>query len=249
MPQQSSKTLRFLAALSAFWAIWFIPWVFLLKFGLIGYSAYEADGIRQYTRVTGPLQQFLPLGVTWVGDGDIRSSCRAALVAAEDVRFYSHRGIDPKLIIAALQRNWWHKKIVWGGSTITQQLVKNTFLSREKTAFRKLREMLGAMVLDRIMDKSEQLDWYLNVAEFGPRVYGIQDAAQLYFQRDANELTLSQCISLFSILPDPVRYSQSLIDHTPTRRQRRTYRAILCMLERSEAAQPGEIAQAKVELL
>jgi len=126
------------AAIIAF-GIWFVPWVFLLKLGVVRYAAYEADGSGRFWRVSGPLAHYLSPDAEWTPDQAINLSCRAALVAAEDVRFYSHFGVDLRSLWLAARRGTVENETGWGGSSISQQLVKNIFLVRDKTLLRKLR--------------------------------------------------------------------------------------------------------------
>lgn len=141
----------------------------------------------------------------WVPSQEIPGSCKAALISAEDNNFEDHYGIDPENIKKALQRNERRGKIRFGASTITQQLVKNLFLSRHKSYLRKAREITGAVLLDIIMSKRDQMAWYFNVVEFGPRIYGIQAAARAYFGKKPKNLNPSECRILVSALPSPVK--------------------------------------------
>lgn len=187
--------------------VWFTPWVLMLNVGVVAYRPYEANGIDRYYRLAGPVAQIFT-NVGWTTGSHIPESCKHALVIAEDFDFYRHSGIDFKSIKAAMKRNKKKGKPVWGGSTITQQLVKNIFLSRDRTYLRKAREATGALMLDVAMAKNDQIVWYFNVVEFGPRIYGIGDAARYYFGREPQNLTAHQCMKLVSILPAPKRYHQ-----------------------------------------
>lgn len=188
--------------------LWFIPWVFFLYSGILIYFPYKEDGITRYIRVTGPVTGFYTK--EWASLKEIPVSCKAALVASEDSRFYAHNGID----FDSLKKNMFdHKKThktKRGGSSITQQLVKNGFLSREKSYTRKTREIIGALILDAMMTKEKQLEWYFNIVEFGPNTYGLENAAQKYFKIDAKKLTPAQCVALVTILPSPRKWNQSL---------------------------------------
>ena len=103
-------------------------------------------------------------------------------------------------------------KIVRGGSTISQQLVKNLYLSTEKSFSRKFREMIYTFELERRLTKNKILELYLNVAEFGPRVYGVQKAAQFYFQKTPGELTLFESLFMTHVLPSPYYYSENFLN-------------------------------------
>jgi monofunctional biosynthetic peptidoglycan transglycosylase len=190
--------------------VWFIPWVFVFSFGAVVYFPYEPDGHSRYARLTGPLAASVSLDKDWADASDIRLQCRAAVIAAEDGKFLEHNGVDTESIEKALERNRKKGKIKRGGSTVTQQLVKNVFLYRDKTYFRKAREIVGAVLLDLVMNKEDQITWYLNVVEFGPRIYGIKPAAKYYFNKEVKKLTLPECALLVGILRDPIKSSRGL---------------------------------------
>ncbi|WP_186645425.1 biosynthetic peptidoglycan transglycosylase [Fluviispira vulneris] len=211
--------------------LWFIPWVFLLYSGLLIYFPYESDGKSRYIRITGPV-----VGVfsphSWSTYDDIPKACKAALIAAEDNRFYQHNGVDFESLKASFITNQKIGKKKRGGSTITQQLVKNAFLSRKKSYLRKSREIIGAFILDGIMLKDQQLEWYFNVVEFGPNIYGLENAAQKYFKTEAHKLTPSQCISLVAIIPSPKKWNQSLVTQKPTLFFLQRYKKILNTIQK-----------------
>lgn len=147
---------------------------------------------------------------SWVSAEEIPEMCKLALVASEDSKFYEHHGLDFESLQKSYQINTKKQKFAKGGSTLTQQLVKNAFLSRDKTYLRKVREIVGALILDATVSKEAQLTWYLNIVEFGPRVYGLETAALHYFQKHASALDKKQCISLAALLPAPNKWSRSL---------------------------------------
>jgi len=223
------------------------PPVYRLHSGTVTYLAYEPDGRARFTRVVGPKAEEVD-GEPWTDDSEVSPACRAALIASEDAKFRRHHGLDRNAIEVALLRNLSHRRIVWGGSTITQQVVKNVFLGREKSFARKLREAAGALLLDRIMAKDRQLTWYLNVAEFGPRVYGVEQAARRFFGRHARELGLADCVSLFAVLPDPVRSHAALFARPPPARFAARRERTLRVLELTAALPPPVIASARAEL-
>lgn len=127
----------------------------------------------------------------------------AAVIAAEDGRFYTHPGYDVEGMLAAADDNRKAGKIERGGSTLTQQLAKNLFLDGERTYARKLRELLYAVELERELGKGRILEVYLNVVEFGPGVYGAKQAAQAFFSKSPVGLLPEEAAFLASILRDP----------------------------------------------
>ena len=130
-----------------------------------------------------------------------------ALVSIEDRRFYSHFGIDPIGLARALVTDLIHGHAVEGGSTITQQLAKNLFLSPERTMERKVQEVLLALWLEHKFTKDQILDMYLNRVYFGSGAYGVQAAARTYFHESAKDLTLPQAALIAGLVKAPSRLS------------------------------------------
>jgi penicillin-binding protein 1A len=141
-----------------------------------------------------------------------------AFIAIEDRRFYSHSGIDPIGITRALVSNLIHRGVSQGGSTITQQLAKNLFLTQERTLTRKVQEAMLALWLERKLSKTAILELYLNRVYFGAGAYGIEAAAQRYFSKPAKELTLSEAAMLAGIVRSPSRLAPSRNPHGAERR-------------------------------
>src|SRR3954468_6949219 len=128
-----------------------------------------------------------------------------AFVAIEDRRFYSHYGIDPIGIARALVANILHRGVSQGGSTLTQQLAKNLFLTQERTLSRKVQEVALAAWLERKFSKTQILDLYLNRVYFGAGAYGIEAAAQRYFSKPATKLTVAEAATLAGLVRSPSR--------------------------------------------
>jgi penicillin-binding protein 1A len=126
-----------------------------------------------------------------------------AFLAIEDRRFYSHWGLDPLGVARAVAANVLHRGVSQGGSTITQQLAKNLFLTQERTMQRKLQELMLAVWLERKYSKDEILDLYLNRVYFGSGAYGIEAAAQRYFGKTARNVTLSEAALLAGLVKSP----------------------------------------------
>ena len=128
-----------------------------------------------------------------------------AFVAIEDRRFYEHFGVDPFGIARAFVANVLHRGVAQGGSTITQQLAKNLFLTQERTLTRKMQEALLALWLERKFSKTEILELYLNRVYFGSGAYGVEQAAQRYFGKPAKQLTLPEAAMLAGLVKSPSR--------------------------------------------
>lgn len=130
-----------------------------------------------------------------------------AFVAVEDERFYEHMGVDPKGIMRAIMANISSKGVAEGGSTITQQLAKNAYLTQEQTYKRKIQEIFLAIQLEQQYTKQEILELYLNEIYFGQGAYGVQAAARTYFGKDVSELDTNECAVLAGIPKSPNYYS------------------------------------------
>ncbi len=138
---------------------------------------------------------------------EMGSNIKNATVAVEDSDFYNHSGIRVTSIVRAIYSNLFHVGIGGGGSTITQQLVKNTLLTRNKTYIRKIKEWVLAIKIDRSMPKEKILEYYLNEVPYGGAVYGIQEAAKTYFGKNASDLTLAEAAYLAAIPQSPTTLS------------------------------------------
>jgi membrane carboxypeptidase/penicillin-binding protein len=130
------------------------------------------------------------------------------VLTTEDPSFFSHRGFINEAFKQSIAKNIRTRKFSRGASTISMQLIKNVFLTREKTLSRKLEEILLVYILEnnRIVSKNRMLEVYFNIIEWGPNVYGIGEAAQYYFQKTPAELTFNECLYLARIIPSPKKF-------------------------------------------
>ena len=144
----------------------------------------------------------------WVNYNQISMHIKQAVIAAEDAKFIDHEGFDWEGIEKAYEKNKRRKKIVAGGSTISQQLAKNLFLSNQRTPWRKIEETMITLMLETILSKQRILEIYLNVIEWGNNVYGIEAASQRYFSAHAKELNSFQSAKLASMIPNPQYYER-----------------------------------------
>ncbi len=148
------------------------------------------------------------------------AALRQAVVATEDQRFYVHSGVDPIGILRALWTDVTSGQTAQGGSTITQQYVKNAFVTDERTLRRKVAEALLAYRVEKTYSKDQILEMYLNTIYFGHGAYGIQTAAQTYFGKSATQLDVAECAMLAGLIMSPGRYSP-YIDRTAATARRR----------------------------
>jgi len=157
---------------------------------------------------------------------DIPEVVKDAVIAIEDRRFWDHQGVDPEGLIRAALVNFEHGEVVQGGSTITQQYVKNTYTTGERDVARKLREALIATRLERHLTKDQILFRYLNTTYFGDGAYGIGAAAQAYFAKPVSELTLSEAALLAGSIASPGRYGPRVNAETAESRRLVVLRAM-----------------------
>ncbi len=133
---------------------------------------------------------------------------RKAALTTEDPSFFSHKGFINEAFKQSIVKNIKTKKFTRGASTISMQLVKNVFLTRDKTLSRKLEEILLVYILEnnRIVSKERMLEVYFNIIEWGPNIYGIGEAAHFYFEKSPSQLSLNECLFLANIIPSPRRF-------------------------------------------
>ena len=145
----------------------------------------------------------------WIAYDRISPHLKRAIVAAEDARFMEHEGFDWEAIEKAREKNRRKGRIVSGGSTISQQLAKNLFLSADRTPWRKGQEALITVMIEHILDKRRILEIYLNVIEWGDGVFGAEAAARHYFGTSAAALNADQSARLAAIVPNPRFYDRN----------------------------------------
>ena len=142
----------------------------------------------------------------WVPYALISDNLKQALIASEDAKFVDHEGFDWDGIQKAYEKNLKKGKIVAGGSTISQQLAKNLFLSGKRTPWRKLEEATITVMLEKMMDKERIFEIYLNVIEWGNGVFGAEAAARHYYHVSAAQLSAPQAAKLAAMVPNPRYY-------------------------------------------
>lgn len=162
---------------------------------------YHPDG-TQGEATTGPGTP------DWTPLEDISPFVLAAVLTTEDGAFYKHKGFNHAAIRSSITANLKARRFVRGASTISMQLAKNLFLSREKTLSRKIEEVILTDYLEQAFPKDDMMELYLNVVEFGPDVYGVTQAADYYFGRKPSELDVTESFFLAMLLPSPIRYGK-----------------------------------------
>ena len=145
----------------------------------------------------------------WVPYARVSTNLKRAIVVAEDARFVDHEGFDWEAIEKAREKNRQKGRVVAGGSTISQQLAKNLFLSASRTPWRKGQEALITVMIEHVMDKRRILEIYLNVIEWGDGVFGAEAAARHYFGRRASDLGPEEAARLAAMVPNPRYYDRN----------------------------------------
>ncbi len=148
----------------------------------------------------------LSIDYRWVPLANVPQHVRTAVLIAEDDRFYTHAGLDWHEIGKSIETNWEQGRIVRGGSTITQQLAKNLYLSTSRDPIRKFKELLITWMLEATLSKKRILELYLNIIEWGRGVFGIEAAAQRYFHKSASQLTKVEGARLAAVISSPLRH-------------------------------------------
>lgn len=213
-------------------------------------SFLRAENIAQTSRIydrTGQHALYELYGEenrTIVGRDGISDALRKATVAAEDERFYLHSGVDPIAILRSIKANFENGSTAEGGSTITMQLARNVFFSREKTYERKISEALTAWKLEHAMGKEDILQWYLNIVPYGSNAYGAEAAAQTYFGKHASDLSLDEAALLASI-PKATTYYSPYGTHATDLQNRQ--RAILKKMKELGMVSDAEVRVALAE--
>ncbi len=145
----------------------------------------------------------------WVPLGNISPEAANAVLVSEDDDFFRNRGIEWESIEKALTEDWETQRFKRGGSTLTQQVVKNVFLTKRKTLARKITEMVLASQVPNYVSKNRVLEVYLNCAQWGGQIYGIASASRFYFKKNPSQLRAKEGAFLAMMLPSPIRYGKS----------------------------------------
>lgn len=153
--------------------------------------------------------ELCPTSKNYVSLNNISKNLQNAILLSEDASFYQHNGFDQDGISHCIEKIKEKHRLVCGGSTITQQLAKNMFLSKNKSFFRKGVEAIITLKIEKSLSKKEILERYLNVIQFGKNVFGIKQASQFYFKKSPSQLSVNESAFLAMVLPSPEKYSQS----------------------------------------
>lgn len=156
--------------------------------------------------------QTLKIDYRWISLSNVPRHVRMAVLVAEDAAFFSHDGVDWHEVRESMETNWEEGRIVRGGSTITQQLAKNLYLSTSRDPIRKMKELIITWILESTLSKKRILELYLNIIEWGHGLFGIEAAAQHYFHKPASRLSMDEGARLAAVIPSPFRHQPT--EHT-----------------------------------
>ena len=223
------KTRKVAAKSSRRWLKWLILGPILLVllvqlyfFAMVcWYAVFNPSSTSFMRQQLAALQEKNPkaeLKHQWVPYERISNNLKRAVIASEDARFNEHDGVDWEALEKAYEKNNRRSKVVGGGSTITQQLAKNLFLSGSRSYLRKGQEMIIAFMLETVMPKRRILEIYLNVVEFGRGVFGAEAAARYYYRTTAANLGPAQAARLAVMLPNPRYYDKRGVTNYLARR-------------------------------
>jgi len=183
-------------------------WIFLHICWWINHNPSDSAFMQDRLEVLQEKNPDAELRHKWVDYKRISGNLKRAVIAAEDSKFLDHEGFDWEGIQKAYKKNLKKGKIVAGGSTISQQLAKNLFLSTKRTPWRKLEEAMITLMLEQMLSKRRIYEIYLNIIEWGNGVFGAEAAARHYFKTSAAGLSSWQAAKLAAMIPNPRFYDQ-----------------------------------------
>jgi monofunctional biosynthetic peptidoglycan transglycosylase len=183
-------------------------WIFAHVLWWIKYNPSTSAFMETRLEVMQDTNPDAELQYSWVPYAKISNNLKRALIASEDANFVDHEGFDWEGIQKAYEKNMKKGRIVAGGSTISQQLAKNLFLSGRRSPFRKIEEAAITVMMEAVMDKQRIFEIYLNVIEWGDGVFGAEAAARHYYHISASQLSPAQAAKLAAMVPNPRYYDK-----------------------------------------
>jgi monofunctional biosynthetic peptidoglycan transglycosylase len=194
-------------------------WTFFEIAELGNHNPKTSAFIQRYLELCSEHSTPCTIQQSWEPLSEISKNLQEAVLIGEDDAFFEHEGIDTEAIRESIEADLKKKKFVRGGSTITQQLAKNLYLSPSKNPFRKLKEILMALFMEKMLTKQRILELYLNVIEWGNGIYGAEAASQFYFHKSSKALSNEEAAFLSAIVPNPTLYTNPAHARRMTRRK------------------------------
>ena len=190
------------------WILLYQLWIFLHICWWINHNPTSSAFMEDRLEIIQETKPDAELKHKWVSYEQISNHLKRAVIASEDAKFIDHEGVDWEAIQAAYEKNLKKGKIVSGGSTISQQLAKNLFLSSKRTPWRKAQELVITYMLEAVLEKRRIFEIYLNVIEWGDGVFGAEAASKHYFKVSAAKLSSQQAARLAVMIPNPRFYDK-----------------------------------------
>lgn len=202
---KSGYLTRALVAFSVFMVVYQL-WIFLHICWWVKFNPHSSAFMEDRLAILQDENPDAELRHKWVDYSKISNNLKRAVIASEDAKFNDHEGFDWEGIQKAYEKNLKKGKLVAGGSTISQQLAKNLFLSSKRTPWRKGEEAIITVMLEKVLSKRRILEIYLNSIEWGNGVFGAEAAARHYFKTSAANLSSNQAAKLAAMIPNPRYY-------------------------------------------
>jgi monofunctional glycosyltransferase len=195
----------------------FFSFIYLMSIFYFSIPSFSIPWLQYNgTRITSLMEQramqnfmFFYPRQSWVDIDDVNPNLLKAIISMEDGKFFIHKGIDWKELKTSMRLNKRRGRSVRGGSTISMQLSKNLFLSTSKSVFRKGKEFLITLRMEKELSKKSILENYVNIVEWGDGIFGIVEASKIYFNKDPQELSATESSCLAAVIPSPLRYDPS----------------------------------------
>ena len=235
---------------------YFFVFIFVMIVGFAGLAIVALQTIPSTENINGCFKTSMfqvdlcPQKSSYVRYSHLPKHLVASLIASEDASFYFHKGFDWDEIKDSLEKSFDAGRWVRGGSTLTQQLAKNLYLTQERSLVRKIKEFFVAKEIEKKLSKMQIIEKYFNVVEFGKNLYGIRAAANHYFQKSPGDLSPAESAYLISLLPSPVKYSSAFHNNKELSRynKSRTSRILSLLLLQGKISQSEyDSEQARVD--
>lgn len=191
--------------------IWILGFIFILGLFFYTFEIPKEKNLRRCFITELHHLEICPQEKSFITLGQIPSYVQWAVIVSEDGSFYNHKGLDWFELQASVEKNLAKRELARGGSTISQQLIKNIYLSKDKTFSRKIKEALLTTELENSYKKNEILELYFNIAEFGPQIFGILKASAYFFGKHPSMLSPAEGVYLATLLPNPEHFGKSKV--------------------------------------
>ena len=209
------------AVIATIFSLFFLQYLFLPNNSLQSLrknNPKKTAMMEQREKETGPSDKQFTIQQQWVPISRISKNLINAVIVSEDGMFYEHDGVDWYELEESIRKNLEKGKAARGGSTISQQLSKNLYLSTSKDPVRKLKELIITLRMERTLSKRRILEIYLNVIEWGNGVFGAEAAAKKYFGKSASQLTREEAAQMAAVIPSPRKFQPNVMSRYVTRR-------------------------------